>query len=477
MTEQTLRREPGQALIAPRPNRPGLALAIILSCQLMLILDATVMNVALPRIRTDLGFTATGLSWVMTSYSLVFGGLLLLGGRAGDLFGRRRMFVTGAAVFTVSSLVGGFAGSAELLIAARVAQGVGAALAGPSTLALITTTFTEAKARMRALALFSAMASSGFAIGLILGGLLTEWVSWRAVLFINVPVGLAIVTLAPRFVPDPPRRPARLDLPGAITGTLGVASLVYGFTRAASDGWGDTVTLASVTAGLLLLAGFLSLELRMRQPLVPLRLFADRNRAAAFAGYFLGPMAMMSMFFFLTQFLQEVRHFTALATGFAFLPMAVGIFTLSRLIPRLLPRYGPKPLAVTGTLMMVAGVGWLTRLTADTGYFGGLFGPMVLMGLGAGMAFAPLNIIIMASVPTEDAGAAGGVLQTMQQVGASLGLGILITVFGTATRTAAAGGTTGTELLVSGMTSAFTVGTAIAGLGFLVALTFRRQRD
>ena len=465
---QTLDHQP----VAAPVRRGGLALAIVLTCQLMLILDATVMNVALPRIQSDLHFTPTGLSWVMTAYSLVFGGLLLLGGRAGDLFGRRRMFVVGTAVFTLASLAGGLADSAALLITARVVQGVGAAIAGPSTLALITTTFTEAKARMRALSLFTAMSSGGFALGLIVGGLLTEWISWRAALFINVPFGLAIVLLAPRFVAEPERRRAHLDLPGAITGTLGVGSLVYAFTHAASHGWGTTLTLVPLAAGLALLAGFLVIETRSAMPLVPLRLFGDRNRAAAYLNFFIGPMAMMSMFFFLTQFMQDVRHFTALTTGFAFLPMAVGLFVFSRLIPRLLPRFGPKPLTVTGTLLMISGVGWLSLLTPESTYFADMFGPMMLMGVGVGLAFAPLNVIIMATVPAEDAGAAGGVLQTMQQVGSTLGLSILITVFGSVTRDATG---SPTEVLVDGMTTAFVVASLLAGLSFLVALTFRRQ--
>jgi EmrB/QacA subfamily drug resistance transporter len=471
LSQQTIHRA-----VEPAPaRRSGLVLAIILTCQLMLILDATVMNVALPRIQSDLGFSATGLSWVMTAYSLVFGGLLLLGGRAGDLFGRRRMFVAGTAVFTLASLAGGLAGSATLLIAARVLQGVGAAMAGPSTLALVTTTFTETKARIRALSLFSAMASGGFAIGLIVGGLLTEWISWRAALFINVPFGLAIVLLAPRFVPEPERRPAHLDLPGAVTGTLGVGALVFAFTHAASDGWGSPVTLGSLAGGLLLLTAFVAIEARTAMPLVPLRLFADRNRSAAYVNFFLGPMAMMSMFFFLTQFMQDIRHFAALATGFAFLPMAALIFTMSRLVPRLLPRYGPKPLAVTGSLLMVGGVGWLALLTTSSAYFPALLGPLLLMGLGGGLAFAPLNVIVMATVPTEDAGAAGGVLQTMQQVGSTLGLGILITVFGSATRSSAAAGTTGPQLTVDGMTAAFGTAALLAACSVLVALTFRRQ--
>ncbi len=325
---------------------------------------------------------------------------------------------------------------------------------------------------MRALSLFTAMSSGGFALGLIVGGLLTEWISWRAALFINVPFGLAIVLLAPRFVAEPERRHAHLDLPGAITGTLGVGALVYAFTHAASNGWGTALTLVPLAAGLALLAGFLWIETRSAMPLVPLRLFGDRNRAAAYLNFFIGPMAMMSMFFFLTQFLQDIRHFAALTTGFAFLPMAVGLFVFSRLIPRLLPRFGPKPLTVTGTLLMIGGVGWLSLLTPESTYFADLFGPMVLMGIGVGLAFAPLNVIIMATVPAEDAGAAGGVLQTMQQVGSTLGLSILITVFGSVTRDA-----TGSppQVLVEGMTTAFVVASLMAGVSFLVALTFRRQ--
>ncbi|EME54157.1 MFS transporter [Amycolatopsis decaplanina] len=472
MTERTLRAEPRPETAGSPPPPHRLVLPIILTCQLMLILDATVMNVALPRIQSELGFTDTGLSWVMTAYSLVFGGLLLLGGRAGDLFGRRRTFVVGAAVFTAASLLGGLAGSAELLIAARVAQGVGAALAGPSTLALITSTFTEAKARVRALALFSAMSSSGFAIGLLLGGLLTEWISWRAALYINVPFGLAIVLLTSRYVADPPRRRARLDLPGAVTGTFGVGSLVFAFTHAASHGWGDTITLGGLAAGLALLAAFLTIETRVSEPLIPLRLFAERDRAAAYVNFFLGPMAMMSMFFFLTQFLQDIAGFAALETGFAFLPMAACMFLLSRLIPKLLPWFGPKPLALTGTALMTGGVVWLTTLTTDSGYFSHLLGPMLLMGVGAGLAFSPLSVIIMATVPTADAGAAGGALQTLQQVGATLGLAILITVFGAVTRTPSG---SPAETTVGGMTAAFTVAAAVTAVSFLVALTFRRR--
>ncbi|WP_228824312.1 MFS transporter [Nocardia blacklockiae] len=470
MTTPTLSTAAETRAAAP-PVRRGIVLATLLTCQLMIILDVTVMNVALPSIRTDLHFSATGLSWVMNAYTLVFGGLLLLGGRAGDLFGRRRLFVAGATLFTLASLVGGLAPSAGWLLAARVVQGIGGAMAGPSTLALLTTTFTEPKARMRVLALFSGMSSAGFAIGLMLGGLLTEWLGWRSVLFINVPFGLTVVALALRWLPHARRQPARLDLPGAVTATAGIAALVYGFINAAAHGWGAAATGLALGAGVLLLAVFLAVEVRAAQPLLPLHLFADRNRAAAYANMFLGPMAGMSMFFFLTQYLQEVRGMSSLATGFAFLPTAVLMFTMIRLIPRLLPRFGPKPVTVTGTLAMIAGLALLTRLSTASGYFPLLFAAMVLMGCGIGLAFSPLNVIIMSNVAPSEAGAAGGALQTVQQTGGTLGLAILVTVFGTATRGAVG---SAHQVLVGGITAAFTGAVVIAALAFLVALTFRR---
>lgn len=448
-------------------------LATLLTSQLMIVLDITVMNVALPKIQTALDFSPTSLSWVMNAYTLVFGGLLLLGGRAGDLFGRRRLFIAGIILFTLASLAGGLAESSAWLIIARVLQGLGGAMAGPSTLALLTTTFTEPKARLRALALFSGMSSAGFAVGLVLGGLLTEWLSWRWVLFINVPFGLMVIALAVRHLAEPARRRAGLDLPGAVTATGAIASIVYGFISAASHGWGNDATLLWLAVGVVLLVSFLAIELRTDEPLLPLRLFTDRNRAVAYLNMFLGPMAGLSMFYFLSQYLQEVRGMSSLTTGFAFLPMALLVFGMSRLIPRLMPRFGPKPLALTGTVAMAAGQVLLTQLDSGSSYFPLLLLPMLLMGFGMGLAFSPLNVIIMSTVPTADAGAAGGALQTVQQTGGTLGLAILVTVFGTATRDV-----TGSahEVLVTGMTAAFTASTVIAALTFAVALIFRNTR-
>jgi EmrB/QacA subfamily drug resistance transporter len=456
----------------PPTRRPGLALAIVVTCQLMLILDATVMNVALPRIQAGLHFSPAGLAWVINSYTLAFGGLLLLGGRAGDMLGRRRLFIGGIALFTAASLLGGLATSAGWLIAARIAQGVGAAAAGPNTIALITTTFTEARERIRALALLSAVASGGFAIGLIVGGLLTQWASWRWVLFINVPFGVAAVALAPRYVREPQRHPARLDLPGAVTASTGVAALVYALIHAAMVGWSNPVTVGVLASGVVLLALFLAIEVRTAHPLMPLRLFADRNRSAGYVNFLLGPAAMMSMFFFMTQFLQEVLGFSALRTGFAFLPMAVSMFLLTRTMPTLLPRVGPRPLAVTGAVLMIGGLAWLTRLTPDSGYLDGVLGPMLLMGFGVGIGFVPLPPVIMATVAPADAGAAGGIMQTMQQTGVSLGLAVLVTVFGTAIRNAGHH-LTAAATLVTGITHAFVASTLFATATLLVALTFR----
>lgn len=470
-----------RTLVAPvsappaRRIRAGLALTPILTCQLMLILDVTVMNVALPHMQSDLHFSPTGLSWVMSAYTLIFGCLLLLGGRAGDLLGRRRMFILGVTVFTIASLAGGLAQSAAALVIARIVQGLGAAAAGPNTLALINSTITETKARVRALALFSAMSSGGFAVGLVLGGLLTEWGSWRLVMFINVPFGIAVVILALRVITEPQRHQAKLDLPGAVTSTLGVAGLVYAFIRAATVGWNDPFVLVTLVGGAVLIGAFLLIERRAAEPLLRLNLLAEGNRARAYVNFFLGPMAMMSMFFFLTQFIQDVLGLRPLATGFAFLPMAAMMFGVSRMVPRLLPRLGPKALTVTGAALMVIGLVWLTWLDVGSGYFGALLGPLLLMGIGGGLAFAPLNVIIMSTVPARDAGAAGGALQTMQQVGGSLGLAVLVTVFGRVSATATAHHESAAQVLVSGMTSAFLVSAGIAVASFIVALTFRRE--
>lgn len=462
----------GTTLGTAPPRR--LALPVIVTCQLMLMIDTTVMNVALPQIQADLHFSRTGLAWVLNAYTLVFGGLLLLGGRTGDLFGRRRMFTAGITLFTLASLAGGLAQSTGMLLAARVAQGLGAAAAGPNTLALLVTAFSGQRERVRALAIFSGMASAGLSIGLVLGGLVNEWLSWRWVLFINIPFGVAIVALTRRHVPEGERHPGRLDLPGAAIATAGVASTVYGLLRAAGTGWHDTTAIAAIAAGAVLVAGFVVRERYAAEPLFPLRLLADGNRARGYLNFFLAPMVGMSMFFFLTQYLQDVRGYGPLRTGLAFVPLAGAMFGVTRLISRLLTRFGPRLLAITGSTTMLIALAALTRLSVTSGYAVSLLGPMLLMGIGMGLGFSPLNVLIMSTVPPRDAGVAGGMLQTMQQVGGTLGLAILVTVFGVAASHAAAGGADGPHALVTGMTHAFTGGCVIAALTVLIAATFRR---
>jgi EmrB/QacA subfamily drug resistance transporter len=446
---------------APVVRRPALALAILVTCQMMLILDATVMNVALPRVQADLHFTPAGLSWVLNAYTLVFGCLLLLGGRSGDVFGRRTVFIVGVGLFTLASLACGLATSAPMLIVARVVQGLGAALAGPSTLALITTTFSEPKARVRALAVLSMIASAGLAVGMIVGGVLTEWFGWRAVLFINVPFGLGIVLLTPRFVPAVARTGRLLDVPGAVLATAGVGALVYGSILVASSGWAAAAPV--LLLGFLLICVFLVVEARTRQPLLPLRLFADRDRAAAYACVFFGALGMLSMFFFLTQYLQNALKFSPLLTGVAFLPMAAGMFTMARSVPRLLPRFGAKRMALTGLALMTVGVAWLTQLSA--GYLAAILGPLVLMGIGGGLAFPPMNVVVMTTAPAADAGAAGGTMQTMQQVGGTLGLAVLVTVAGTA------------GSFLDGLSRAFAAAAGAVALAFVIAVTFRSSQQ
>jgi EmrB/QacA subfamily drug resistance transporter len=427
-------RPPGAAR---RGHHPGLALAVIAASQLMVILDATIVNIALPQVQQALGFSTTDLSWVLNAYTLTFGGLLLLGGRAGDILGRRRVFIAGILVFTLASFLGGLATSAGWLLAARALQGVGAAIAAPTALALITTNFAEGEERNRAFGVFSAVAVAGGAIGLLAGGMLTSWLSWRWVLFVNVPIGVLLAALAPLYITESERQPGRFDLAGALTSTAGMTALVYGFIRAAQDGWSNPATVGSFAAAVVLLAAFLSIETRIRQPITPLHLFGDRNRAGSYAVMLALSAALFGQFFFLTLFVQDVLGYSPLRAGFAFLPITAAIIVSSQFAARSLPRIGPKRLMTAGALFGVVGLAWLTQVSVDSGYLDGILGPMLVFGLGMGLLFVPLTIIAVSGVPPREAGAASGLLNVMQQVGGSLGLSILVTVFGTASRTEA----------------------------------------
>jgi EmrB/QacA subfamily drug resistance transporter len=420
--------------VVARASHPALSLAIILTVQLMLVLDVTIVNIALPQMQEGLRFSQSNLSWVLNAYLLTFGGLLLLGGRMGDLFGRRRLFIGGVALFTVASVFGGLATSAGWLVIARAFQGIGAALAAPSALALLMTSFPEGPQRTRALSYFTAVSSAGGSIGLILGGVLTAWASWRWTLFVNAPIGIAVVVLASRYIGESARQRGRLDLAGALTSTLGMSALVYAFIRAGSNGWNDPGTWWAIALAVAILGAFVVIEMRHEQPIMPLHLLADRNRVSAFASVLFTVAAMFGGFFFLTQFLQSVMGYSPIVTGIAFLPMTLSIFAISRITPRLIPRYGPRRILIGGASLIVLAELWLTQISLTSPYAPAIVVPMILLGVGVGSSFLPLSIIALSGVPGREAGAASGMLQTVQQVGGALGLSILVTVFGTATR-------------------------------------------
>jgi EmrB/QacA subfamily drug resistance transporter len=456
---------------AARPPHPKLVLGVILACYLMIVLDVSVIITALPDIRHALGFSPTDLSWVQNAYTLTFGGLLLLGARAGDILGRRRTFVAGIALFTAASLLGGLAQSATWLLAARAVQGVGAAVAAPSTLALLTISFREGHERTRAIAAYSGVAGAGGSVGLVLGGMLTDWVSWRWGLFINVPIGIALVWLAPRILPETPRHAGRFDLAGAATSTLGMTALVYGFVRAAADGWGEAGTVTSFVAAAALLAAFVVTERRAEQPITPLRLFNSRRRSGAYAARILVVGGMFSMFFFVTQYLQGVSGFSALESGIAFLPMSAVMFGVVRVVPRLAPRVGETPLLIGGLLVALAGMAWLSRLAEGSGYFPQIALPLVLLGAGMGVAFTPLTSAGIAGVAAEDAGAASGLVNVAHQLGGSLGIGILVTVFAAAERSTAASPLAGLGRAAQARHElAHAVSTSLTGSAILLAL-------
>jgi EmrB/QacA subfamily drug resistance transporter len=471
----------GRTPARPGRDRRNITLAVVLCAQLMIVLDMTVVNVALPSMATGLHLSPTSLSWVLNAYTLTFGGLLLLGGRAGDILGRRPAFIAGLAIFTLASLAGGLATSPAVLLAARAVQGVGGAIASPAVLAVIVSSFPEGRERVRALSIFTAVAMGGASLGLVLGGVITQWASWRWVFFVNVPVGVAVVALTPLLLASPPRQRGHFDVAGAITSTAGMSALVYAFISVASRGWSSTVSVSAFATAALLLAAFLLIETRSSQPITPLRLFRDRSRTASYVARLLLVAGMFGSFFFLTQFVQDVLRWDPLRAGFAFVPMTAALFAMSRLAPRLVARFGPKALMVAGLLPVVGGMAWLGQLTTGTGYFPGVLVPMLLLGIGMGLAFVPLTMAALAGVPPQDSGAAASMVNVMQQVGGSLGLAILVTVYGTASRAAAshpllgASAAQAQHVRVSGMASSFTAAAifdAVALLVIAVAIRF-----
>ncbi len=503
---------------ASAPHRLGWALVLISVAQLMVVLDATIANIALPFIKRDLDISQANLSWIVTGYSLAFGGLLLLGGRLGDLYGRRRTFMIGVSVFAVASLLGGLASNEALLLGARGLQGLGAALASPAALALITTTFPAGPQRNRAFSVYAAMSGAGAAVGLILGGWLTGLEptlfghvvdGWRLTFLINVPIGLAAAFAAPRLLAESEAHPGELDLPGALTGTLGLVGIVYGLTRAGDPryGWGDTGTLASLALGVLLLVAFVAVERRVAHPLLPFRILANRTRATSFVTMMLVPAAMFAMFYFLSQFVQNVMGFSPLRTGVAFLPFSLGIIVASIISSKLMERVDPRWLAGIGTAMAGSALfgfsrmpydDTLGRLSVDAHYATDILPFIVLMSLGMGLTFVPITLTAVHGVGARDSGIGSGVLNTMQQIGGALGLAMLSTVAvhftsdkvaaltGAARAAASAGAdpqaTAQTQQLIGnvafteGATHAFLTGAGMIWLGTLVVLLFLNVR-
>ncbi|WP_217575677.1 MFS transporter [Streptomyces sp. GbtcB7] len=412
---------------APPGRRLGLALFVIASAQLMVVLDATITNIALPSIQTDLDVSASNLAWVVNAYALAFGGLLLLGGRTGDLYGQRRMFRVGIATFTVASLLGGLAQNEELLIGARILQGIGAAIAAPSALSLIATNFPEGKPRNRAMGVYAAMAGLGSTVGLLLGGVLTNYLDWRWVFFVNIPIGAAVL-VGTRVLAEGERNRGRLDVPGAITGTGGPIALVYAITRGGEDGWTDGLTLGFLAAALVLLVLFVALQVRTTHPMMPLRLFKDRNRAGAYASMLSVGAGMFATFYFLTLYMQQILGYSPVKTGLAYLPFSVGMGVAAGVSSQLAARLTPRQIAGPGLAVGAAGMFWFATLEPGASYVTHLMPAMFVTAVGLGMTFVPMTLGAVSGVRDQDSGIASALLNTSQQVGGALGLAVLSTI-------------------------------------------------
>ncbi|WP_152380407.1 MFS transporter [Paenibacillus brasilensis] len=408
----------------------NITLMLIIACQLMIVLDASVMVTALPEIGRSFQLTTTNLTWVQNAYILAFGGILLLGARLGDILGRKQVFMYGIALFTLSSLLVGLAQSSEFLLITRAIQGVAAAMATPSTLALLSVTFTETKERSKAIALYSAVNGAGGSVGIILGGILTDLVSWRVGMFINVPIGIALLILSPRYLPKTEKASGRLDIYGALTSVIGMTSLVFGFIQASEKGWGANGTITPLIIGVILMALFILIESRVKQPITPLRLFANRDRTAGYLGRFLFVGGVFSMMYFMSQFLQIVLGFTSFEAGLVFVPMTAVQFGMMYVVPKLIGKFGNAKVLILGIIAAILGMSLLSRVSVDTHFFSGIIIPMIILGIGAGIVFIPFTTLGLKEVESRDAGAASGLVNVSHQIGGSVGLAILATVFG-----------------------------------------------
>jgi EmrB/QacA subfamily drug resistance transporter len=473
-----------EAVDAPRLD-PTAVLALVAVAQFMVVLDATVVNVALPTLQRSLGFSEQSLSWVLNAYTLIFGGFLLLGGRLADGLGRRRLFMSGIALFSAASLVCGLSQSEGMLLVARGLQGLGGAMVSPAALSIILTTFAEGHERNRALAVWGAIAGAGGAVGLLLGGVLVEALSWRWVFFINVPLGAAVLALAPRVVPESRSGTVArggYDVEGAIAITLGTMALVFTLIKADSWGWTSARTLAGFASAALLIAAFVVIERRHENPLVPLRIFSNRSLAASDATMLVVAAGLFGVFFFCTLYFQQVLGYNALKTGVAYLPWTLTTIIVSTLASRLVDRFTPKPVLVGGLVLATAGFLLLSRVSGHGDYASHVLPAMIVLGAGLGMTFVPITISATSGVAPGDSGLASGLLTTTQQVGGSLGLAILSTVSTTRVGNALDAGSTLPLALTHGFKGAFIAAAALCALGLVVAMALlpspaRKPRD
>ncbi|HVC25787.1 MAG TPA: MFS transporter [Acidimicrobiales bacterium] len=476
MTDTTTTSPPAETTLDPRRWK---ALAVIAIAQLMVVLDATVVNIALPSAQRALHISTADRQWVVTAYTLAFGGLLLLGGRIADFMGRKRMFIVGLIGFAAASALGGLSQSAGMLFGARALQGAMGALMAPAALSLISVTFTEAKERATAFGVYGAIAGGGAALGLILGGVLTQYVSWRWCLLVNSPVAVFAAVAGTRLVSESRAHgDTHYDLPGAATVTAGLAALVYGFTMADQHGWSATSTVSFLATAVVLLAAFVTIELRTSHPLLPMRVLLDRNRGGSFLGSFMAGTGLFGMFLFLTYYMQGTLGYSALKSGFAFLPFSVGIVFGAGLASKVLPRIGPRPLMGGGFLASALGAAWFTRLGIHSSYAVHVLPAELVMSVGMGFAFVALSSTALIGVGDHDAGVASALVNTTQQVGGSLGTALLNTIAASATSgyiaAHAASATRTAQGLVHGYTIAFAYTTGFLVLASLASFTFVR---
>jgi EmrB/QacA subfamily drug resistance transporter len=471
--------------VPPTPPTPTaernrwLVLAIVCLAQFMVVLDATIVNVALPTVQRDLHFSPTSLQWVVNAYTLLFGGFLLLGGRAADLYGRRRLFLAGVAAFTAASVLDGLAPSANVLIGARALQGLGAALVSPAALSIVTTTFAEGRERTRAMGVWATIAVGGGAVGMLLGGILTEYASWRWIFFVNVPVGIATALLAVRMVPESRVHGRRgFDLLGAVAITGGLVVLVYGIVKAQAYGWTSGRTIGLLAAAAVLIAAFVAVELRSGQPLVRLGILRTRSLAAGNAVMAVVAGGMFAIFFFATLYVQGILHLSPVQSGAGYLPMTAAIIAASAAAQPLIARFGVRNLALAGMPTAAAGLVLLSRAPVDGTYLADVLPGLLVMGIGLGFTFVPMTLIATTNVAADDAGLASGLLNTSQQVGGALGLAILSTI--AANRTTSRLGAAPQSVphaLVSGYDLGFLAGAGLIALGVVIAVALLRNRD